>query len=147
MPTIEALSWHPDIAVIERQAHVLPWSDELLLSCFGDAYSNFGVRSPSGELLAFVIIETAGDSWTIMNIATKLSAQRQGLAKRLLQYVQAQAAQHQRDIVLEVRVSNQAAQGLYEGCGFTRIGRRKDYYATPTQQREDALVLRWSGQI
>lgn len=145
MSVIKALSWHPDISTIEQQAHALPWPDALLQSCFSGAYHNYGLWSPNDDLLAFVIIEVAGDCWTIMNIATKPSAQRQGLAKQLVHYVQQQAGRLHRDIVLEVRVSNQPAQRLYQGCGFTQIGRRKDYYSTADQQREDALVLRWSA--
>jgi ribosomal-protein-alanine N-acetyltransferase len=39
---------------------------------------------------------------------------------------------------LEVRMSNQAAQKLYEKYGFKPAGVRKGYY---TDNREDALIM------
>jgi ribosomal-protein-alanine N-acetyltransferase len=48
-----------------------------------------------------------------------------------------------RQATLEVRRSNVAALGLYEGLGFACEGVRKDYYQTP---REDALVL-WHRKL
>jgi ribosomal-protein-alanine N-acetyltransferase len=39
---------------------------------------------------------------------------------------------------LEVRAGNGEAQKLYQRCGFTVVGRRKNYYRKPT---EDALLM------
>jgi ribosomal-protein-alanine N-acetyltransferase len=39
---------------------------------------------------------------------------------------------------LEVRVSNEVAQGLYRKHAFVQVGRRKGYY---TDNREDALIM------
>jgi ribosomal-protein-alanine N-acetyltransferase len=39
---------------------------------------------------------------------------------------------------LEVRVSNEVAQGLYRKHAFAQVGRRKGYY---TDNREDALIM------
>ena len=41
-------------------------------------------------------------------------------------------------ITLEVRVSNLAAISLYESCGFEKIGERKNFYTSPT---ENALIM------
>lgn len=141
---IARLDWHPDILAIERAAQQLPWSEAILKSCFSESYYNLGYWSADGELLGFALVQTVADCWTIMNIVTKPSAQRQGIGQQLLQYIQQRADQQQANIVLEVRVSNQPALGLYQRCGFTEIGRRKDYYASSGQSREDALVMRWT---
>ena len=42
-------------------------------------------------------------------------------------------------VLLEVRTGNRAAIALYEGCGFQKVGRRRNYYA---DTGEDALVYR-----
>ena len=42
------------------------------------------------------------------------------------------------EATLEVRVSNEVAQGLYRKHGFVQVGRRKAYY---TDNREDALIM------
>ena len=44
-----------------------------------------------------------------------------------------------REILLEVRASNEPAQGLYRGFGFSENGRRVRYYADPV---EDAVLMR-----
>ena len=48
-----------------------------------------------------------------------------------------------RAATLEVRSSNVAARGLYEGLGFAVEGVRRDYYQHP---REDALIL-WQRRL
>ena len=43
-------------------------------------------------------------------------------------------------IFLEVRKSNAPAIGLYEKCGFEKIGERKNFYDTP---KEDAVLYKF----
>jgi ribosomal-protein-alanine N-acetyltransferase len=43
-----------------------------------------------------------------------------------------------RELGLEVRVSNAAAQGLYRARGFRMAGLRRGYYHSP---EEDALLM------
>ena len=42
---------------------------------------------------------------------------------------------------LEVRVSNERAQRLYERRGFERSGLRRAYYPAPGARREDAVLM------
>ncbi len=144
-PLIKPLSWCSEIVSIEQSAQPLPWSESTLRSCFTDTYQNFGYWSSNAELIGFALVQTVGDCWTVMNIVTTLSAQRQGVAKQLLQHIQRQARDQRAEVMLEVRLSNHAALGLYQGCGFAIIARRKDYYPTLADGREDALVMRWSA--
>jgi ribosomal-protein-alanine N-acetyltransferase len=44
-----------------------------------------------------------------------------------------------REVLLEVRRSNVAAQGFYRSVGFVEEGRRPGYYADPI---EDAVLMR-----
>jgi len=43
-------------------------------------------------------------------------------------------------ITLEVRLSNIAAQRLYEKFNFVKDGYRKDYYSAENATREDAIL-------
>ncbi|WP_127346022.1 ribosomal protein S18-alanine N-acetyltransferase [Pseudidiomarina mangrovi] len=144
-PIISNLAWHPEVAVLEQAAHHLPWTEAILQSCFTEGYRNFGYWSAADELLGFALVQTVPGSWTIMNIVTKPSAQRQGIGQQLVAHIQQCARHHQAEIILEVRVSNLAAQRLYQRSGFVVVGRRKDYYALPEHGREDALVMQWSA--
>lgn len=69
---------------------------------------------------------------------------RQGVARRLLEAVIAQARDWERErLLLEVRAGNVAALTLYRRLGFVQDGRRRGYY--PPQQigasREDAVLM------
>jgi ribosomal-protein-alanine N-acetyltransferase len=44
-----------------------------------------------------------------------------------------------REVMLEVRAGNKAAQGFYRFLGFAEEGRRPAYYADPV---EDAILMR-----
>ena len=79
------------------------------------------------------------DETEILNIACLPEARGQGLATALLQKICDEAEQRgDRRILLEVRVSNEPALGLYRKFGFRVCGRRPRYYA---DTGEDALIM------
>jgi len=54
--------------------------------------------------------------------------QGKGIGKALLRALIARADESAAPVYLEVRTDNEAAIGLYEAHGFTRIGMRRRYY-------------------
>ena len=80
----------------------------------------------------------------INNLAIRPAHRRQKLATVLLANV-LDAAREAGCLraTLEVRRSNDAARGLYEGMGFRLAGVRQDYYTDPV---EDALIL-WRDPV
>jgi ribosomal-protein-alanine N-acetyltransferase len=79
------------------------------------------------------------DELHVNNVAVRPEFRGQGLGCILLQTTLDQARQRDAKIAqLEVRASNNAAQKLYQRCGFEVVGRRKNYYRQPT---EDALLM------
>lgn len=84
------------------------------------------------------------DEAHITSIAVRPPYRRRGLAElMMLGVVDVARRMNARFFTLEVRVSNLAAQQLYEKFGFYRTGRRVRYYS---DNHEDALVM-WSEQI
>jgi ribosomal-protein-alanine N-acetyltransferase len=81
----------------------------------------------------------AADEAQIIDIYILEKYRQQGLGTKLLQAFIAQAKQRAKYIILEVRESNLAAQGLYAKFNFQNLSLRKNYYSNPT---EDALVLK-----
>ena len=76
----------------------------------------------------------------LLTIATVPRARRRGLAAAMLRELIGLArAAGCRAVLLEVRVSNDAARALYTRHGFTAAGQRRRYYPAPV---EDALVMR-----
>jgi ribosomal-protein-alanine N-acetyltransferase len=83
-----------------------------------------------------------GLEWEIENVAVSGQARRRGLGSRLLgEFLNLVRDRGGRDIFLEVRASNDAAQRLYQKWAFVQAGVRKSYYQSP---EEDALILRLS---
>jgi len=79
------------------------------------------------------------DEAELRNMAVPPTHQRQGVGRELLAEARRRLLeQGVRQIYLEVRASNIAAQRLYYSAGFGLRSRRKDYYSNP---REDGLVL------
>jgi len=74
-----------------------------------------------------------------MNLAVIESMRHKGIARSLVtQALEVGLAQGAMRAVLEVRVSNRAAHGLYRSLGF-RVGTtRRTYYSNPV---EDALLM------
>ena len=127
------------VAELESLVFHAPWSARALeLLCQDNA---FGVACVDGQgrVLAYGGMMTVLDEGQITNIATHPDHRRRGLGKAVVQALLEEAARRGLcSVVLEVRESNLAAISLYEAFGFTRIGRRKDFYSHPT---EAALIL------
>lgn len=97
-------------------------------------------REEGGErVVGYAVFWLIGDEVQINNIALRPDLRGKGLGeallRRALDLVRGLGGSY---VVLEVRVSNQAAVGLYRKLGFVEIGRRKNYYFNPS---EDALVM------
>lgn len=92
-------------------------------------------------IVGFVVAQDIAGEWELENIAVKAAQRRRGIAKTLMQaLMEAAEKRAAKSIFLEVRESNSAAMSLYEGCGFQQYGRRKSYYANPS---EDGLLYRF----
>ncbi len=66
--------------------------------------------------------------------------QRRGIGRELLSaMVEELRAAGVREVLLEVRASNQRARGFYRSLGWIETGRRPRYYADP---EEDAVLMR-----
>jgi len=95
-------------------------------------------RDPGEALLGFLVARRVVSEWELENIVVAPGVRRKGCGQRLLDALQAHAADTNSDsIFLEVRESNAPARALYHRMGFRQTGQRKSYYANPT---EDAIL-------
>jgi len=91
-------------------------------------------------LLGFLVARLLAPEWELENIAVEPSMRRIGAGTKLLAALIAEARRtNSESVLLEVRESNQAARAFYERAGFRVNGRRKSYYAEPS---EDAVLYR-----
>jgi|GEM_PF-4364036 len=93
------------------------------------------------RLIAFVILQSAGDEVDIIHLVCDKTHHNQGimsqLMKTVLRRLQAQSIQ---TVFLEVRRCNQAARNLYYRLGFRSYRCRKQYYSN----RQDAILMQLS---
>ena len=90
----------------------------------------------------FLVARAVESEWEIENIVVAGKARRRGLGARLLgEFIDRVRAEGAESVFLEVRESNRPARALYGRWAFVESGRRKGYYANPT---EDAVAYRLS---
>ena len=131
------------LVVIAKTSMINSWNRAVFLDCFKPDY--FGwviVDSNSNCCVGFVVVLHQLHRCELLAVAVAKDYQCQGLATRLLQHTIEHAKRHQMThIDLEVRASNTAAQALYRSLGFRQHGKRRNYYATQSHVREDALLF------
>ena len=129
----------PALSAIERASFAVPWTSDMLLGLC--VPPNIGLLDEeNGEPTGYIGLDAVADTGEILTLAVKEEARRRGVATRLIRAGERRLRTlGVKEIFLEVRLSNLAAQALYEKEGFVPVGRRKNYYVLP---REDALICR-----
>ncbi|RTZ71213.1 MAG: ribosomal-protein-alanine N-acetyltransferase [Gammaproteobacteria bacterium] len=124
---------------IEEDAYPYPWSRGIFADCLKVGYQ-CRVYEKEGEIVGYSVHSTAAGEGHLLNLCVAPQHQSQGHGRRMLRKVMAEMREQGADtLFLEVRLSNKAAQALYESEGFNEVGRRFDYYPA-AGGREDALV-------
>lgn len=127
------------LAAIERTVFSDPWPRSDFRESLASGVLVL-VAEVGNEVVGYVVARSAADEGEILNLAVAPTHQRRGvgraLAERALELLSARGAQA---VYLEVRESNAAARGLYQGLGFEPVARRPNYYRHPV---EAALILR-----
>lgn len=128
----------PALAEIERACFHVPWSENALRKELGKGL--FLVAEDENQTVCgYVGCQTVLDEGYITNVAVSPDFRRQGIGRLLIQTLTERAQQAQLAFVtLEVRASNDPAIALYTAAGYEPVGRRKNFYRSPT---EDAILM------
>jgi ribosomal-protein-alanine N-acetyltransferase len=131
-----------EMAAVHRRSFPRPWSASDLRGLAEAAHCH-GVAARFGaELMGFIIISMAADEAEILTIAVDEAWRQRGVGRALLEEAIAESERRgAQALLLEVGVTNYAAQALYRRAGFLTVGRRKNYYRGPSGM-EDALIMR-----
>ncbi len=135
-----------DVIEIEAEAYgEHHWSK----SSFYDEMNNnlakyYVAKTSSGELVGYAGTWHIIDEAHITTIAVKKSYRHQHIGESIIIKILEDCYQAGiKYLTLEVRVSNEAAIGLYTKYGFNSLGTRKGYYQ---DNNEDALIM-WTENI
>ena len=129
----------PQIAAIERACFTDPWSESALRDELLSPLARYFVCTEEGQLLGYICTRMVLDECQVANVAVSPSCRRQGVASFLMEAMLDFCRREGMNLVtLEVRLSNSAAQALYEKFGFQKTGIRPGYYQSPP---EDALLM------
>jgi len=129
-----------EVLAVEGAIYSHPWTRGNFADSLRAGYECWTWRD-RGELVGYFILLVAAGESHLLNLSIAASHQRQGRGSALLREVMRMARSvGGEQLLLEVRPSNLAAQGLYRKFGFRQVGVRKGYYPADGG-REDALVL------
>jgi [ribosomal protein S18]-alanine N-acetyltransferase len=143
--TIRRMRWWDIEAVLPTEQALFPddpWSIRTFWSELAGVPEtrHYIVAEDGGDIVGYAGLATAADQGDVQTVAVRQDRQGSGLGRRLLEGLLDEARQRRvREVFLEVRADNVAAQTLYERAGFTAVNRRRGYYQP---SGTDAVVMR-----
>lgn len=132
----------------QREAENVPrWSPEVWADVLSTRREGaperrvFGLKEPAAEELAgLIVVSRLAATMEIEWLLVRAERRRKGFGGLLVRHALAWGQGHAvREVLLEVRAANAAAQGMYAQLGFEVSGRRPRYYRSP---EEDAILMR-----
>lgn len=125
--------------LLEKQCFSLPWTKEQFLESLENSFSIFLMATIKTQFAGYIGLYLIADEAQILNLAVKEQFRKKGIGEALIKKAEKNAKQKGANkLFLEVRVSNKNAINLYEKCGFSKDGIRKNFYENPS---EDALLM------
>lgn len=132
------------VAQIESANFTQPWSENAFITALQSKDNILLVAERDSGIIGYICMYVVLDEGEITNVAVAQSSRGDGVGSLIMREAFGCAAKAgvQR-IVLEVRVSNTPAIGLYKKMGFVELGIRKGFYDMP---KEDAYIMEYIVQ-
>lgn len=133
-----------DVAEIEKSCFSKPWSISAIEAELENPNAHFYVLSVEDGTADDKIVGYGGmhiilDEAYIANIAVLPEFRKNGFGKAITIQLINTALNHNCEFIsLEVRPSNTTAVKMYSLLGFEEVGKRKNFYSSPT---EDGLIM------
>ena len=130
---------------IEQRVYPRPWSLGLFVGELAYRGSRvYCVARVGSTLVGYGGLMLVPDDGHVTTLAVDPAWHRHKLGTRLLHsLVVAAVDRGAKNLTLEVRASNHAAQALYRSFGFAPAGIRKGYYV---ETNEDAIIM-WANDV
>jgi ribosomal-protein-alanine N-acetyltransferase len=130
------------LLAIENAAYPFPWSRGNFIDSLSAGYLARKRINASAQWLGYFIAMPGVQEVHLLNLTVVPAHQRRGHARAMLdELVRESRALGAQRLWLEVRASNERAQGLYRRYGFRDVGLRRGYYPAGALARENAIVM------
>lgn len=134
-----------DVVALENSVYPHPWTVGNFTDSLDSGYQAWVLRDDQQALVGYFLLMPAVHEAHLLNVAVAANRQGEGIGRYLLDKVAAVArGLMMESLLLEVRPTNTRALKVYEKYGFLHIGRRKGYYPAHNNEREDAIVMRFT---
>jgi ribosomal-protein-alanine N-acetyltransferase len=130
---------------IEQQVYPRPWSPSVFHSelAYKDGSRCYITAKVGGTVVGYAGYLSTLEDAHVTNVAVDPAWQRHKIGTRLMLALAYRARfEGLSNLTLEVRVSNKAAQAMYQRFGFAPAGMRQKYY----EGVEDAIIM-WAHDI
>jgi ribosomal-protein-alanine N-acetyltransferase len=129
-------------AEIEAATYPTPWTLGIFRDELGGPGRTYLMAEVDDEPVGYAGLMMVGEEAHVTSVTVHPNRRGERIGTRLmLKVAEAALAGGARSLTLEVRVSNRAAQSLYQRFGMAPVGVRKAYY-----RDEDALIM-WVHDI
>ncbi|MCV2404093.1 GNAT family N-acetyltransferase [Marinomonas sp. C2222] len=132
----------PALIELDLSSNPYPWGESHIADALRTRKSWLveSVQEGQKSILAWLTASHCFDQSELELIVVDEKARRQGLARKLINTWQQDAQESDvKELLLEVRESNEGAIALYISMGFEQVGYRKNYYKL--QQGREAACL------
>lgn len=130
-----------EVLEIERSSFEFAWTEEDFLCCLRQRNCIGMVAEANGEIVGFMIYELHKDKLRILNFAVSPHCRKQGVGAQMVRrLIDKLSQQRRKEIVLDVRESNLAAQLFFRSQNFRAVGVLRNYYEDTT---EDAYSMQY----
>ncbi|RDL44083.1 GNAT family N-acetyltransferase [Marinomonas piezotolerans] len=130
------------IAALDQSANPNPWAESHVYDALTTRQNWVVETLLDRQIVGWLTASNVVDQAELELIVTHTNHRRKGLAKRLMSTWLAWCAEQLiAESLLEVRASNESAIALYLGCGFVKVGQRKNYYSVIGGGQEDACLM------
>lgn len=131
-----------EVLAIERGSFEFPWTEEEFLCCLRQRNCIGTVAELDHKIVGFMIYELHQSMLRILNFAVSPDQRREGVGRQMVQrLIDKLSQQRRREIVLEVRETNLAAQMFFGSCNFRALSVLRNHY---DDTLEDAYYMRYS---
>lgn len=117
-----------------------PWTVKQIQGTLDTKSSLIHYATVEETVVGFIMASVTFDIVDVFMVVVSEDYKQRSIGTKLFEALMAYCQeQHIAEILLETRITNTPAIGLYERVGFQQVGLRKAYYSSPI---EDAIIMK-----